>query len=267
MSGVLGSLSGNLQSKISQKTTQAILYEVDPSGQITNPFAFQYFPETIRDSKAVDYSLKKIPGASLPIYNWTGGGERHISFKAYFTSDVNFSTDASLALKFQAAKNDRVIDVRSALTWLRRYIMPSYGSTTSSNGVNNSGVPLTQAPSILLLQMSDSGIGSYGGFAGRNLERKLKSTSWPKGQGHLGQVNSIYCIMTRCDIEIESCFHTGQPRIATVELNFAQTAQYGGTVRFPGRTSALNELVEEGQNTALPSVGATTVWPYTITLK
>ena len=59
----------------------------DPDPNVS--FAFQYFPDTVSDTKQVNWTPREIPGGSLPIYQWVASGERLISFTAYFTADVD----------------------------------------------------------------------------------------------------------------------------------------------------------------------------------
>lgn len=43
----------------------------------------------------------------------------------------------------------------------------------------------------------------------------------------------VLCVMTTCDINIEALFPSGNIRIATASLAFAEVPQRGGAVRFP----------------------------------
>ena len=186
---------------------------------------FQYFPDTVQDSKAVNYSPKEIPGGSLPVYQWVSSGERMVTFTAVFTSDVDPVDVAKLrsedVLKQEGSSRDNV-DIRSAVTWLRRFVLPSYPDNDSLS---------VRAPRKLLLVLPNSGIGLYGGCAGGGLG--------PAG----GSADSIVCLMTQCDLSIEAFFPSGAPRVATVQLSFVQIPQYNNSVHFPGASNAMESVV------------------------
>jgi hypothetical protein len=50
--------------------------------------------------------------------------------------------------------------------------------------------------------------------------------------------------MTQCDITMEALFPSGNIRIASVSLNFAEVPQRGGYVTFPD-ASGMDEVVTE----------------------
>jgi hypothetical protein len=88
------------------------------------------------------------------------------------------------------------------------------------------GGEITRAPPKLRLVLPRSGIGLAGG-----------STTTP---------DSVRCIMTQCDVTYEQFFPNGLPRVATVALGFAEVAQVGGTIQFPGRSKALRDEILGG---------------------
>ena len=201
------------QDKPYKKEDQILTWKADP-GDYPKSFRFQYFPETISDTKQVNYQRRDVPGASLPIYQWVNSGERLISFTSVFTTDVNLSTDYhtadALATRLKGVGHeDRNVDIRAAISVLRDKMLPSYPSSTTPVQV--------QAPPKLLLYLPGTGIGWAGGF----------NTGAPEAD------HSIICIMTQCDVMWESFFPNGLPRIASVQLSFAQIAQKGGRVTFP----------------------------------
>lgn len=231
----LTSLASALQSKLPNKTANAYLIELDKKtdapvkGKNESPYVmFQYWPETIQDGKNINYQQKDIPGGSLPLYQWVSSGERLISFTAVFTCDVDYAsaqsvqpdppgaTSASvdvarteLAGRLKAAGQiRRNPDVRGAIAWLRRYMLPTYDGTFDA--------PITRAPNKLRLYLPKSGIGVNGGS-------DSTATS----------IDSIYCVMTQCEVTYESFFPSGLVRVATVALAFAQIPQFRGGVFFP----------------------------------
>lgn len=188
--------------------------------------SLQYFPDTISDTKAISWQTKEIPGGSLPLYQWTGSGERTISFTAQFTCDIDLYTkvDANTtgtgtgpisergdyeALKTRIDNTGQLpynVDIRAAIAWLRSHMLPTYGPE---------GEPI--APPKMILYMPRSGIGVNGGnmplFA--------------------NQPDAIVCIMASCEVTYDKFFPSGLPRIASVSLSFNQVPQYRGKVQFP----------------------------------
>ena len=143
--------------------------------------AFQYFPDTLSDTKAINYSTKDIPGASLPIYQWVSSGARVITFTAQFTTDVDLTSSPTIPLRIKAAGlNARNVDIRSAVVWLRGLTLPQY--VTASN----LGVPITYAPNKVILNIPGSGIGIAGGDSG------------------IINDDSVVCLMLQCDVTWEA---------------------------------------------------------------
>lgn len=210
------------------KKTDLILTTLDR--QTDSPlesFVFQYFPDEVSDTKAVNWQQKEVPGGSLPIYQYINSGERLISFTANFTSDVDYLAHGQnkagelYGRIKEAGLERRNVDVRTALVHMRNFVLPSYG------GESQLGSPLTFAPQKIRLLMPNSGIGMYGGF--------------PSGQTITP--DSIVCHMTQCDFQFIAFFPSGLPRIASVSLAFAQSAQVGGVIAFPQSASG---AVSEG---------------------
>lgn len=225
MPGSLGTLAGAIAARLNQRRSQVILIELSseddsPTGQY---LPFQHFPDTISDTKAVNYQQKTIPGGSLPLYQWMDSGERLISFTAVFATDNDLDQTEGLAERLASAgEKTRNIDIRTALVWLRRYLFPSYGDR------GDLGVPLARAPRKLLLFIPGSKIGMMGCMATDSVQ------------------DSVVCVMTQCDITYEMFFPNGNPRIATVQLSFAQVPQRNGSVLFPSVTQAMDDYVNTG---------------------
>lgn len=189
-------------------------------------FKLQYFPDTVSDTKTVNYTPKDVPGGSLPIYQWVSSGERTIAFTAVFTSDVDpvyiVREGLEESIRSEGTQRD-IVDIRSAITWLRRFVLPTYSG--------ESGLGVTP-PKKLLLVMPNSGIGLYGGGSSN-------------GPGPLGgNQDSIVCVMTQCDVQLEAFFPSGAPRVASVQLGFAQIPQYNGQVEFPGISAGMEAAVD-----------------------
>jgi len=210
---------------VTERTSVVAIMELDENDKALSSslgdglLRFQYFPESISDSKSVNWAPKEIPGGSLPLYQWISSGERSISFTSVFTTDVDFSTmanGADLAVNIRdtlksGGELSRNQDIRTAVMWLRRFMLPRYGTEQVV------GTPLTRAPRKLRLIMPGTGIGWAGGAGNAT---------------HTTQ-DSIVAIMTSCEVEWVQFFPSGFPRIATVQLSFAQMAQYLAAVQFP----------------------------------
>jgi hypothetical protein len=195
--------------------------------------SFQYFPSTISDSKATNYQTKVIPGLSHPLYQWTSGGARIISFQAVFSRDRTYnSTEAdavkkgtgdrgakiSLLGRSQAAygaanslgiasnKDPRNVDIPSAIAWLRSHLLPEY---TDGDGVRTPVPKRPLPPRKLIL-----------GIPGVRLNWGIPTLP----------ATEVNVIMTACQVTYTSFFHDGTPRIAKVSLSFAEIIQIGGKI-------------------------------------
>lgn len=224
-----------------------MLMEYDDKDKPTGDWmTFQYFPETLTDTKAINYATREIPGGSLPLYQWISSGERILSFTALFTTDVDLLVDPASFLKIkQNGQIRRNVDVRTALLWLRQYMLPRY---TGDGGL---GVPLTQAPRKVFLSLHNSGLGLLGGELSAKVNVKQGTTEENFSfttEDSLVHPDGFIAIMTQCDITFEAFFPTGLPRIASVQVQFAQTAQLAGSVNFPRMGAGLSRVIKEGKN-------------------
>lgn len=220
----LASLATKIGSFVSERKTNASLIELTPEGLFKSACAFQYFPESFSDSKAVSWQAKEIPGASLPLYQWTSSGERSVSFTAQFTTDIDpfAQGDVPDVSEFNSRLQSngvlrRNIDVRSAVIWLRRYMFPTY-----SAGV-------TVPPPRLILYLPLSGLGLAG------------------GETNLSTADQMLCVMTQCEITWEKFFPSGNARSASVSLAFAQVPQSGGSVALPSAGANMASAVSAGR--------------------
>ena len=222
----------SLASKIGQYSKPANLSAVylitlDPQTDAPRFAAtLQYFPESLSDSKSVSWQSKEVPGGSLPIYQWTGSGERSLSFTAQFSTDIDLvgatrqinaavaATDfSSLQARIKNAGQSRYnVDIRAAVAWLRSHMLPTYDSSGRS-----------VAPPKVMVYIPRSGIGLVGG-------------SSPVSRQN---VDAVVCVMTSCEVTWEKYFPSGAPRIASVSLAFAQVPQYKGQVMFPAASQQM----------------------------
>lgn len=239
MAPALLGLTQGLFQQVSERRADVCLFELHEKDDSIegSPLAFQYFPESMTDSKAVNYQQKEIPGGSLPLYQWVSSGERLLSFTAMFTTDMNV-IEAPEAIQQGVYGDRRSLDVRAAILWLRRFQMPRYTATGSgpitSTLQNANATPQhrTFAPRKLRLFIPNSGIGLAGG--GRSAADISD--------------DAVNCVMTQCEVTYQSWFPNGLPQIAEVQLSFAEVPQVGGRVYFPGASQEIDTLVREGGN-------------------
>lgn len=187
--------------------------------------AFQYFPETISDSKSPDWSRKHVPGGSHPIVSFINGGERTISFTATFTHEKNpeklgalaaiLTGSSSFGLKadtkhtLPAGEDDQSGGIPSAIAWLRSFTCPDYLD-------NGTATP----PPACVVYMPNSGI-----------------------IGSNGTIDYFVGVMTECNVTYQAFHRNGAPKIVEVALSFVEIAQDGLDWFFTGR-SDFQELAD-----------------------
>jgi hypothetical protein len=192
--------------------------------------SFQYFPATLSDSQPTNYQSKVIPGLSHPLYQWTSGSARQISFESIFTRDrtntageqeaitrgsVDVSSAGGVGQAFtiktgylNAAQNSDPtnVDIPSAVAWLRSFLLPEY----STDGGKFSGIPERPRPPFKLIL----------GLPGVRLNWGVPTLP----------PTEVYVIMTGCEVAYDGFFHDGTPRTAKVQLTFAEIIQIGGKI-------------------------------------
>lgn len=83
---------------------------------VSKSFAFN--PAEISDTKANNWDNTSVAGASHPVYSWSSGGERLITF------DLQLDADRSKIVK------NGVLDLTDELAWYRSLVYPvAYNST------------------------------------------------------------------------------------------------------------------------------------------
>lgn len=171
--------------------------------------ALQYWPESLQDTRGAEWNPRMVPGGSHPIYQWTHGGERRITFTSAFTTDTAPPDETSgrddpyadVSVLSGIQKGTRDMDIRAAVNWLRYFTYPMYG--------RGSDLRAFEPPKVILVFPSS-------------------------GMGHDGS-DYVVAVMTQCDVTYEAWFPNGVPRIIEVALEFAEVVQYGGRVRFHDR--------------------------------
>ena len=225
--GIVTQLTGGTQTKprLKQAYLVALLEgqpDVPPWANFANNIPFQYWPETISDTRPAEWNPRAIPGGSHPIYQWTHSGERRITFTSLFTNDFEIEDEGhgegglidSAVNSLQTAATTiglagtpeppgaqvRKVDVAAAISWMRWFTYPYYDPEDVR----------VYEPAKCLLVLPGSNIGFDGS-------------------------DSITCVMTNCDVTYQAFFVNGKPRIAEVSLGFAEVIQRGDRVRFHSR--------------------------------
>ena len=136
MAGFLSLISNSLKNRLTERRKSVLLWKFKPDGSrdSASGFRFQYFPETLSDTKAINYSSREILGANLPIYQWVSGGERLITFTAIFASDLDMEPGAGQDVALHRSNLEdlkskgqalRTVSIRGAIAYLRSCMTPS----------------------------------------------------------------------------------------------------------------------------------------------
>lgn len=170
--------------------------------------AFQYWPETLTDSRGDSgWQEKVVPGGSHPLVQWTAGGGRRLSFSVFFGRDEH---PAELE-----DENEDNVDIAAALAWLRYYTYPLY---------EQNSVKVVPPPALLLV------------FPNTEL-------GYATGGGDQRGIDEVLCVMTSCDITYHAWFPNGTPRIVEASLEFLEIVQVGaGSIIFHSRDSLLQGM-------------------------
>lgn len=184
--------------------------------------AFQYFPETINDSKGAEYARRSIPGGSHPLVQFVNGGERVIAFVATFTQSKNPEGQGLLAAMLNGSFSFSIGEdtkhnlpqggIATAIAWLRSFTYPEY----DDNGVM---IP----PPAACVYLPNSGLIGSGNY-----------------------LDSFIGVMTDCNVVYEAFHRNGEPRIVAVSLSFLEVVQTSPSWRFMGRNDFDFEKARKG---------------------
>jgi hypothetical protein len=188
----------------------------------------QYFPATVSDTHATNYQTKVIPGLSHPLYQWTSGGARTISFEAVFSRDRTYTASEKESISFGvfdvstlgesplpsgsvargslSNKDPRDVDIPSAVAWLKSFLLPEYSGLRGTSGASPSR---PNPPRKLIL-----------GMPGLRLNWGVPSLP----------PTEVYCIMKNCAVSYQAFFHDGTPRLTKVSLSFIEIIQINGRI-------------------------------------
>lgn len=200
----------------------------------------QYWPESVSDSYEIGWNFKDIPGASHALAQWASNNGRTISFDVHFhrfTRPIAHRTSAEKLKDIGDKAGPKAdpssnVDIRNEIAYLRGYCYPTYGVI--------GGIKGSFPPPVAILNIPGLGLNESDGS------------------------DSIFAVMTQCEVTYILCFPNGTPRHATVSLAFKQIVQKANGVEFKGwpdnyvSASQIEEekmLVGGGRKTAKLSVG------------
>jgi len=158
-------------------------------------FVFQYWPDQLTDTENPRYAEKEVPSASHPLYQWTGGSGREISFTAVFTAEVDDESVAGIASNPAGSailpSARYTVDINAAIARLKTFIRGKY----SMGSINQA----TKPPPRLRLVFEGTQLG--------------------------GTEESVLVILKSAPVTYESWFPSGRPRVASVQLTFNEVIQ------------------------------------------
>jgi len=180
-------------------------------------FVFQYWPESLEDSYNVEYGQRQVFGGSHPLFQWTGGSGRDITFTARFTAEVQAIYDDGVnarALYGVSSSARYTVDCRAAMDYLRSTMLASYDGSRSG-GLN----ALARPPRRYYLVMEGTGLGG-------------------------GTNDAVLCVVRSAPITYEAWFPNGRPRIVEAAVTVSEVVQSasqdGPQIKFQGRTEREN---------------------------
>lgn len=245
MSGITTLVSA-FRGGLKPKSVRAYLIPLDPykedAPDTGGRRSFQYFPETISDTKASNYQTKVIPGLSHPLYQWTSSGAREISFEAIFTRDRALSSNEKKAI---LGSNEALVKASSASQTTRNHEAGRQAAITgitsaSALGKNtdprNPDIPSAIAwlRSFMYPEYSQDGTGFSTEIPNRPKPPRKLILGLPGVRINWGvpvlPSSEVFCIMLSCDSNYMGFFSDGTPRMAKVSLTFAEIVQVQGRI-------------------------------------
>lgn len=177
--------------------------------------AFQFWPESMTDSIEIGWNELQVPGLSHGIMQWSFNGGRTISFEVVIGRYLKHEEDAGF-LELIPDANDTEnkpynADVREAIKYLRSFCYPQYSLSDV----------LEEPPPACLLHAP-----------GMNLNEDGRDTIWT--------------VMTGCEVTYNRCFPSGRPRLATVSITLKQIIQSPRAVSAKGRGNAIDPAIIAG---------------------
>lgn len=117
----------------------------DGSGEY---FILPFFPESVSDSKSVNWNNIELPGASHPIYQYVNSGERTISFTAKLLREIKPVAGETIV------KSPYNVDINDVVRFLRSCLYPQKSNTET----------IVKAPPICKIKLGGSVFDSGSGL-------------------------------------------------------------------------------------------------------
>lgn len=196
------------------------------SGEMALPeHAFQWWPESFSDSIEIGWEPKQVPGSSHAIMQWNSNGGRSFSFDVLLYRNMEPTSvqeeltalptiGGALIPNPNNEDNTRFnINIEYMVSWLRAFCYPRYIRGTGSDG--RSVVTRVVAPPIAILNLPNMALNEDGS-------------------------DTVFGVVTSCDVTYEKLFPNGQPKAVKVSLTLKQVVQnpqpnnYLGAIRYKG---------------------------------
>jgi hypothetical protein len=211
MAGLASLLTGQSPFAFMDKAGDITIEAQDKKGLSGVPsyVTLQFWPDSITDSKTMNYANIELPGQSNPLYHFVGGGPRNISFSTYMYREriEEVSNSETVAGKNpQGAQYSK--DIGAYVSNLRAYMSPRH----------NTSAGIMMPPTRLKV--------FFGG------SKKTEMSTGLRLQGINGDNNVLDCIMTAMNVNYIKFFPNGVPRIATLDFTFEQIIQVGTEARY-----------------------------------
>jgi len=212
-----------IQGKIPVARASMMGIDSESGEEVLTEQAFQWWPESFSDSIEIGWEPKQVPGASHAIMQWNSNGGRTFSFDVLLYRNMEplaVQNELSIfgigALLPDPSNDDNAkfnINIEYMVSWLRSFCYPRYVSGTGSDG--SSVVTRVVAPPIAILNLPNMALNEDGS-------------------------DTVFGVVTACDVTYEKLFPNGQPRAVKVSLTLKQVVQNPqpnnllGAIRYKG---------------------------------
>lgn len=214
-----------LQGKVPVARASMMGIDSETGEEVLTEHAFQWWPESFSDSIEIGWEPKQVPGSSHAIMQWNSNGGRSFSFDVLLyrnmepTSVQEGLTALSTiggALLPDPNNDDNArfnINIEYMVSWLRAFCYPRYIKGTGADG--RTAVTRVVAPPIAILNLPNMALNEDGG-------------------------DTVFGVVTACDVTYEKLFPNGQPKAVKVSLTLKQVVQNPqpnnliGAIRYKG---------------------------------
>lgn len=173
--------------------------------------ALQYWPKTFTDDMEIGWNFKDMAGASSALAQWSSNNGRTITFDiqlSRFMAPVETKSDntiddalTKLVDVDSPRNNPHNVNIADYIRFLRGFCYPTYVEMESAI----SALP----PPIMILNVPNMGLNESGD-------------------------DSIFAVMTGCNVAYNLCFRDGTPRRVTVSVTLRQVIQESSGIKFKG---------------------------------